>query len=228
MEQGETAAKIDRIEPEVAVVTRPPRYRRVALWQAIAGMSIAVAIAGAMVSIEFARALARRTNVMNRRLSALNSTVRRLEHQTSTAKEKLGSARERASAGEIFEKILFASDLRLLRLAPPTEKSKSPHNAPAAATGTLAMSESVGAAMLGASNLKVLNPFQVYRVWWIPKRGEAQWAADFFVNDEGRATAQVDLPAGRLNSQTLTVTIEDQTYSEIPTGPVVLRGRATR
>ena len=51
------------------------------------------------------------------------------------------------------------------------------------------MSEAAGAAMLEASGLKPTGTFQVYRIWWMPKRGAPIWAADFLVGDDGLGTA---------------------------------------
>ena len=97
---------------------------RVRLWQAVAGMSVAVAIASLLVVKDLAESLARRTNYVNRRVAALNASVRTLRRQTAAEQKKLGSERERATVGEMFEKILFAPDLRFIRLGAPIEKEK--------------------------------------------------------------------------------------------------------
>ena len=88
-------------------------------------MSVAVTIASLIVMSELSGGLARRTNYVNRRVAALNSTVRSLRRQTAVEQRKLGSVRERASVGEVFEKILFASDLRTIKLAAPIEKDRA-------------------------------------------------------------------------------------------------------
>ena len=88
--------------------------------------------------------------------------------------------------------------------------------------GTLAMSESNQAAMLEANGLKPTGTFQVYRIWWMPRRGVPVWAADFLVGDDGSATTAVDLPTGREKEMSLEITLEDESYSEAPTGPVAL------
>ncbi len=233
MEQGEPVpVSGERQSGEPPSDGRPPRLLRVRLWQAVGGMSIAIAIASLIVMSELGGALARRTNYVNRRVAALNATVRGLRHQTAVEQRKLGSVRERASVGEVFEKILFASDLRTIKLAVPIEKEKDRAREksipqPAALdlpAGKLAMSESADSAMLEANGLKPTGPFQVYRIWWMPRRGVPIWAADFLVGDDGLAMVPVDLPPGREKEMSLAITLENESYSDAPSGPIALRG----
>ncbi len=215
MDQGEARARIESSAPVEERPEQPPRMRRVRLWQALAGMALAVSIATSVVTIEMSQSLARRTNYLNRRVAALNATVRTLKKQTTVVQRKLGSERERATVGETFEKILFAPDLRTIKLAPP-DKS--------AAAGILAMSESANAAMLEASGLTPSGDSEVYRIWWVPKRGAAVWAADFLVGEDGTATVPVDLPRPRQRAPTIEITLQDEAYADDPWGPVALRG----
>ncbi|MDO8433699.1 MAG: anti-sigma factor [Candidatus Binatus sp.] len=215
MDQGEASARIESSAPVEDTAEQPPRLRRVRLWQAIAGMALAVSIASSIVTIELSKSLARRTNYLNRRVAALNTTVRTLKKQTSVVQRKLGSERERATVGETFEKILFAPDLRTIKLAPPDKST---------ANGILAMSESANAAMLEANGLKPSGDLQVYRIWWVPRRGAAVWAADFLVGEDGTATVPVDLPPPRQRAPTIEITLEDQAYADDPSGPLALRG----
>jgi hypothetical protein len=231
MEQSETEpSSQERESGELQFIARPPRLLRVRLWQAIAGMSVAIAIASLLVISDLAVSLARRTNYVNRRVAALNATVRGLRHQTAIEQRKLGSVRERASVGEVFEKILFASDLRTIKLAAPSEKERAREKSIVQSSGgdlpsgKLAMSESADSAMLEASGLKPTGTFEVYRIWWMPKRGAPIWAADFLVGDDGLATVPVDLPQGREKGLSLDVTLEDESYSDTPNGPIALRG----
>lgn len=216
---------------ESGAASRPPRHLRVGLWQALAGVSFALAVASLIVTVELSRALAHRTNYVNRRVASLNAVVRSLRNQTATAQRKLGSEREHASVGEVFEKILFAPDLRTIKLVAPNEKEDKVKTAAQSdsihpATGRLAMSESAGGAMLEASGLKPSENFKVYRIWWMPRRGAPVWAADFLVGDDGLATVPVDLPPARLKEPSISVTLEDETYADAPTGPVALKGDA--
>ncbi len=195
-------------------------------------MSVAIALASLIVISELAGSLARRTDYVNRRVAALNATVRDLRRQTAVTQRKLGSERERASVGEVFEKILFAPDLRTIKLAAPAEKDKekgksiAQAGSPGLPSGRLAMSESAGAAMLEANGLKPTGAFEVYRIWWMPKRGAPLWAADFLVGDDGLATVPVDLPPGHEKEPSLSVTLENESYSEAPVGPIALKGEA--
>ncbi len=226
MNQGEPEPSPDGTKSgELSAVERPPRLMRVRLWQAIAGMSVAIALASLIVMSELAGSLARRTIYVNRRVAALNATVRSLRHQTAVEQRKLGSERERATVGEVFEKILFAPDLRTMKLAAPVEKEKDKSIVSGELpTGRFAMSESASAAMLEANGLKPTGTFEVYRIWWTPKHRAPIWAADFLVGDDGAATVPLDLPPGREKKLSLTVTLENESYSESPAGPVALKG----
>jgi hypothetical protein len=231
MEQGETVPVSEEHQcGELPSYGRPPRLLRVRLWQAIAGMSVAVAIASFIVMAELGGALARRTNYVNRRVAALNLTVRGLRRQTAVEQRKLGSVREQASVGEVFEKILFASDLRTIKLAAPIEKDRAREKSIQQSTGVdlpagkLAMSESADSAILEVSGLKSTRTFEVYRIWWNPKRGAPVWAGDFLVGDDGLAMVPVDLPPDREKEMSLSVTLENESYSEAPNGTIVLKG----
>jgi hypothetical protein len=231
MNQGEPEPSPDKSKSgELPAVERPPRLLRVRLWQAIAGMSVAIALASLIVISELAGSLARRTNYVNRRVAALNAIVRSLRHQTAVEQRKLGSERERATVGEVFEKILFAPDLRTMKLAAPVvekEKDKEKDKSIASTelpSGRFAMSESASAAMLEANGLKPTGTFEVYRIWWTPKHRAPIWAADFLVGDDGAATVPLDLPPGREKKLSLSVTLENESYSEAPAGPVALKG----
>jgi hypothetical protein len=189
-------------------------------------------LAAIIVAAEMSRMLAYRTYYVNRRVAALNAIVRDLRRQHAATQRKLGSEREHASVGEVFEKILFAPDLRTIKLVAPQDKDKDKDKSKVlsdgarAASGRLAMSESAGGAMLEASGLEPSEDFQVYRIWWMPKRGAAVWAADFLVGDDGLATVPVDLPPAQMKESSITVTLENETYAEAPTGPVALKGDA--
>jgi hypothetical protein len=235
IEDGEPdAGSGERRSGEPAPVERPPRMLRVKLWQAIAGMSVAIAIASFIVTLELSAALQRRTNYVNRRVAALNATVRTLRHQTAVEQRKLGSVRERVSVGEVFEKILFAPDLRTIKLAAPVEKDRAREKTMVQSAGAvlpagrLAMSESADAAMLEASGLKPTGTFDVYRIWWMLRRGAPIWVADFLVGDDGLAMVPVDLPPGREKGMLLAITLENESYSDEPNGPTALRGELTQ
>src|ERR1700687_3899153 len=109
---------------ETPAASRPRRLLRVGLWQAIAGMSFAITLAAIIVAAEMSRMLAYRTYYVNRRVAGLNAIVRDLRRQSAATQRKLGSEREHASVGEVFEKILFAPDLRTIKLVAPLDKDK--------------------------------------------------------------------------------------------------------
>src|SRR5215469_2876307 len=209
MEQADLTA-----EPKPASTTtvRPPIMESARLWQAIAGMAIAVGLGSAIVSIEIATDLAYRTHAMNHRIARLNDAVRTLRRAESATQRKLGSARLQASEGELIGRILFAPDLKITRLI----------GAAGGAAGAIAMSESAGAAMVGVTGLRPSDDGNVYRIWYIPRRGIARWVDDFLVGEDGKATVAIELP--QISSRGLiAITLESQEYAESPSGPVALQ-----
>lgn len=212
---AESVSKAQAVPINTAAVERVPVLRRAGLWRAIAGMAIALALASAFVTIEFAVALSHRTHLLNRRIDRLSADLRQLRHVQSTTWNKLGVARVEASEGELFGKILFAPDLKLTKLAGSAQKS--------GATGILAVSPTTEAAMLGVSGLKPLDEGLVYRIWFFPRRGVARWVDDFVVNDDGKATVAVDFPQAKSAQGTIVVTLESQDYAEEPSGEVQLK-----
>lgn len=215
----------ERAPEGAAEQPRRSRWRRAGLWQAIAGMALAVAVSSAFSTIEFATALSRRTNYMNRRIAALNATVRELRRTESADRRKLGTERELASEGQLFARILFAPDLRTVKLAAPEEKAGSPTGSAHPQTGVLALSESAHAALLQISGLPASGEHQVYRIWWLGRRGAPIWAGDFMVGEDGRTTTAADPPPARQNQLTIEIRLETENYSESPSGPIYLRGR---
>jgi hypothetical protein len=207
-------------KPAGVATARPPIIERVGLWQAIAGMALAVGLGSAMVAIEIASELAYRTHAMNRRIAHLNEAVRILKRAESATQRKLGSARLQASEGELIGRILFAPDLKITRLV------STPGSA-AGATGVIAMSESAGAAMVGVTGLKPSDDSNVYRIWYLPRRGIARWIDDFLVGDDGKATIAIELP--QISSKgVIAITLESQDYAEEPSGPVALQSPPAR
>jgi Anti-sigma-K factor rskA len=212
MEQVDLTAES---KPASAAATRPPIMERVGLWQAVAGMALAVGLGSAMVAIEIATELAHRTHAMNGRIARLNDSVRTLRRTESATQRKLGSARLQASEGELIGRILFAPDLKITRLI----------GMPGAATGArgvIALSESAGAAMVGVTGLKPSDDGNVYRIWYLPRRGIARWVDDFLVGEDGKATVAIELP--QISSKgVIAITLESQDYAESPSGPVALQ-----
>lgn len=212
MEQGDLTTES---KPASAAATRAPITERVRLWQAIAGMAIAVGLGSAVVAIEIATELAHRTHAMNHRIASLNEAVRTLKRVESATQRKLGSARLQASEGGLIGGILFAPDLKITRLI-------GMPGGTAGARGVIALSESAGAAMVGVTGLKPSDDGNVYRIWYLPRRGIARWIDDFLVGDDGKATVAIELP--QISSKgVIAITLESQDYAESPSGPVALQ-----
>ncbi len=212
MEQADLTAEP---KPASMAAARAPILGRIGLWRAIAGMALAVGLGAAIVAVEIATELAQRTHAMNHRIARLNEIVRTLRRTQSATQRKLGSARLQATEGELIGKILFAPDLKITRLNRTSAGA-------AGASGVIAMSESAGAAMVGVTGLKPSDDGNVYRIWYLPRRGIARWIDDFLVGEDGKATVAIELP--QISSRgVIAITLESQDYAESPSGPVALQ-----
>ncbi|MGH7812827.1 MAG: hypothetical protein ACREQI_02330 [Candidatus Binataceae bacterium] len=209
--------------------TRLPRWDRAGLWRAIAGMALAVAIGAAMASVEFAIELSHRTSYFERHLASLSATVRTLRRRESAHRSTIVIEKERASTGQLAERLLFTPGLRIVKLiAPgpkPSAKSAAGARNPAA---LLAVSGAARIALLAATGFRPAGPHRVYRVWWAPKPGAAVWAADFTAAADGRAAVELELPAGWQNFSAIEITTGTGNRSDVPAGQVLLRGEWKR
>ncbi|MHB8384485.1 MAG: anti-sigma factor domain-containing protein [Candidatus Binataceae bacterium] len=204
-------------------------WRRVALWRAIAGMGLALAVGAVIVSAEFSATLAHRTSYLNRRIASLNNSVHHLRQRVSSAERKSRTDEEKTKADELLKRVLAARDLRTIKLTAVAPAIVSIHpDAPVPAAATLASSVSEGASILQVGGLATLPEHQEYAVWWVGKRGHWALAGQFQVEPDGKATVPLTTAPKSMASMLVTVEQDAGDPPAAPMGPPVLRSIASR
>jgi hypothetical protein len=201
---------------------RPKWYVRIGFWRAVAGMAVAIALAALIVLAEFSQLLTHRTSHYARRMAALNQTIQQLRRRISSAERRSAAVAERNSAAELLRRVVSASDLRTVKLVDPTGARKG-DKAMDGASGTLAISNSQGAAVLEVTGVSPVAKGGVYRVWWQEKHRPDTLAAEFVPDQEGKATVPMQ-PPPRTASMVM-ITCEPGTDGTKPTRLAVLKGR---
>ena len=109
------AAQLKRAgDAEVA----PHRRDSAALWRAMAGMAISLALACLIVMLELTGQAAHRADRMHRHAEALRSRVSRLESEIADERARIATAHRELAAAEELRAILRAPDAAMLPLAP--------------------------------------------------------------------------------------------------------------
>lgn len=191
---------------------------RARLWKAIAGMAAALALAGAIVSMEISSHLISRTHSYNHRIVELKETIRKLRREAETDRKHLAAVREELSAREGMVRVLLAPDVATVDFAPVSPGDK--------ARATLRISARASGAVLTATGLEKLKTGREYEVWWMPTSGHGVRAAAFRPLADGSATVYLKEPPRRVRIPACVVTL-GQSKAETP-GRVILKARLPR
>ncbi|MGZ6243975.1 MAG: hypothetical protein ACXWN9_15505, partial [Candidatus Binataceae bacterium] len=104
MQQEDKGAPIDadatQLQHSGAAETPPRKRDAVALWRALAGMAISLALACLIVMLEFTGLAVHRADRMHRRSNAMLSRVARLENQMAAAHAQIAAAHRDLAAAE--------------------------------------------------------------------------------------------------------------------------------
>lgn len=223
-----------QLEPPSAPQTPARKRDPAALWRAVAGMAISVALACLIVTLEFTGQAAHRADRMHRRAETLLSKVYRLEVEVVAERVRIAAARRELAAAEALRALLRAPDVSMLLLAPPPARA---HGAAVAAQGpvaTLALGPSEHRAVLIVTGLKPSANDTVFVLWWSALHGAPIRAAEFRTAADGSGLMTVALPAG-FSVTAAMVTVERAAGATAakagatraqpkPLGPVQLRG----
>jgi Anti-sigma-K factor rskA len=194
-------------------------YRRVALWRALTGMAIALALASAMVALEMSSELLQRSSYYHHRLLRLTGHIHEMRGQIDTADRQIADMRDEVAARQDLPLILAASDVRLFPLNPPTGGEGK---------GFVAMSRKVGNAVIEVTDLPQLKMEQNYTLWWTFTRRAPSRAVDFRVAADGHATAAAKMPSPGGEVTVALVTVETDVEHPTPGGAIKLRGVASK
>ncbi len=216
-----------------------------ALWRALAGMAISLALGCFIVMLEFTSQAAHRADRMHRHAEALLARVARLETEIAAERARIATARRELAAAETLRALLRAPDAGMLQLSPAVSppaagaRSAAPAERPEA---TLALGLREHRAVLMVAGLKPATNDTLFVLWWSAARGAPERAAEFRTAADGSALVTAALPAG-LNVTTAMVTAERAAKGGAanaapasakastqtgPAGPVLLRGTLAR
>ena len=192
-----------------------PWYTHAGFWRAVAGMALAIAVACIMVTLETSSELSYRSATYRRRVHQLSSSLERMRGEIATADQQLATMRGNVLVRDTLNRILAASDVRLIRLQPIDSGTKT--------GATIALSRKLSRAVLEVEGLPPAPPGQIYRLWWTLERGTMVAAAEFQTTIGRRAMVPAQLPPGGDAVAGAVVTAEPGSAAEKPRGTVKLK-----
>jgi hypothetical protein len=217
-----------------------------ALWRALAGMAISLALGCFIVMLEFTSQAAHRAARMHRHAEALLSRVARLETEIAAERARIATAHRELAAAETLRALLRAPDAGMLQLSPPVSPPPAAGGRNVASAerpeATLALGPREHRAVLMVAGLKPVANDSLFVLWWTASHGAPVRAAEFRTAADGSALVTVALPAG-LNVTTAMVTAERAAKGGAataaqapakasaqtgPAGPLLLRGTLAR
>ena len=221
IEQSEISAKRDKCGP-----TKPGQegkaeagrravphqwFHRVSVWRSVAGMAVAFALACAAVALETAFESSSRSASFHRHLELLGARVSRLRTEVADAKRQLAPMNTERDSTASISRVLTATDVAILRLRDGGTNAR----------GLLALSSSVGAAIVVVSGLSA-TVGQTCLVWWLLAKGPPLVAAQFKPDADGRVLLAIRLPRGGYRIAGAVLTLESGKFE--CAGGIVLKG----
>jgi hypothetical protein len=178
----------------------PHRRDSAALWRALAGMAISLALACIIVMLELTGQAAHRADRMHRHAEALRSRVARLESEIAAERARIATAHRELAAAEELRAILRAPDAAMLPLAPGA-RAAGARGLPAARASrrpqaTLALAPRERRAVLIVAGLKSAANDTLFVLWWSAEHGAPVRAAEFRTAADGSALVAAALPDG--------------------------------
>lgn len=194
------------------------RRNRTRLWKALAGMAAALALAGAIVSMEISSHLVHRTHRYSYRIVELKKTIRELRHQAAMDRKHLLAVREELSARERVVRVLVAPNSTTVNFVPVARGEK--------ARAELIVSRKARGAVLNVMGLQKLRAGQSYQAWWVPETGREVKVATFLPSADGSATVYLTLPARGMHARECVVAL-GSSGRETP-GRAILKAQLSR
>ncbi|MGH7915335.1 MAG: hypothetical protein ACREPW_11920 [Candidatus Binataceae bacterium] len=238
----ETPIDAETAQPQRSQAAEAAHQKRkaAALWRAVAGMAISLALACLIVMLEFTSHAAYRADRMHRHAAALRSKVSRLESEVATARARIVTARRELAGPAALRALLRAPDAGMLMLSPPASPvAAGVHNAAPAQRpkATLALGPSEHRAVLMVTGLKPTADDMLFVLWLNASHGTPVRAADFRTAADGSALVTLALPPGlEVTAAMVTTERAAKDASNVtpglprsaPPGPVQLRGSLVR
>jgi len=209
--------------------SRPRKGEAVTLWRAVAGMALSVALACAIVALEFSDQAAHHVGRLQRRVGDLVSRLYKTQAEVASERLRLAAMRRELAASETLRTVLLAPDLAVMRLAPPKTAARRAAGAARGPGALLALSPKQHRAMLRVTGLHAPSKDKMFVLWWSAARGEPARAVEFLTTPpDGSALLLVTLPPG-FSPAVAMVTIENAgAGGTAPSGAVQLHGALRR
>jgi hypothetical protein len=237
VEEATIEAETRRIQPSQTAEIASHKRDPAALWRAVAGMALSVALACLIVMLEFTGQAAHRAARMHRRADSLLSRVYRLDAEVVAERARIAAARHELASAQALRVLLRAPDVAMLLLSPPVAGGHraAPAQRPVA---TLALSPGEHRAVLMVTGLKPPTADTTFVLWWSASHGAPIRAAEFRTEADGSALVIVALPSVSAVSAAM-VTAERAMSADSaksagapvqtgPPSPVQLRGALAR
>jgi hypothetical protein len=230
-------AEARQIQPSQTAQTASHKRDPAALWRAVAGMALSVALACLIVMLEFTGQAAQRAARMHRRADSLLSKVSRLDAEVVAERVRIAAARHELAATEALRVLLHARDVAMLLLSPPAAGG---HSAAAAQhpVAMLAIGPEEHRAVLMVTGLKPPAADTTFVLWWSASHGAPIRAAEFRTAADGSALVTAALPpipgvaAAMVTAERAatadTTKAAGASAQPGPSGPVQLRGALAR
>jgi Anti-sigma-K factor rskA len=216
--------------PYTTAEPRTPKQEGVILWRAVAGMALSVALACAIVALEFSDQAAHHVGRLQRRVSILVSRLYRTQAEVASERMQLAAMRRELAATEALRTVLLAPDLAVIRLAPPKASSRRSAGTANSPGALLAFSPRQHSAVLRVTGLSPAPADKAFVLWWNAAAHAAPArAVEFFTApSDGNALVLFALP-DRFTPSAAIVTIENSgAHGASPSGSVHLRGTLRR
>jgi hypothetical protein len=230
-------AEARQIQPSQTAEGASHKRDPAALWRAVAGMALSVALACFIVMLEFTGQAAQRAARMHRRADSLLTKVSRLDAEVVAERVRITAARHELAATEALRVLLHAPDVAMLLLSPPAAGGHSapPRQRPVA---MLALGPDEHRAVLMVTGLKPPAADTAFVLWWSASHGAPIRAAEFRTAADGSALVTAALPP--IPGVTAAMVTAERAASidrtkaagapvqTGPSGPVQLRGALAR
>lgn len=212
---------------------RPARHR---FWMGVAGAATAAAVALAMLAYEQSVQLTTSTSLYRRHIAALSGQVSDMVADLAAAESQVAllngeldnrvrlthillapeGLRVEIEASTFLTRVMLAPDARVIQLRPALHA--------AGAGGMVTLSTRAGTAILEAAGLPPNPPDSAYELWWIVARRTPVRAAVFRAERGRDAIILASLPPAGVRLMAGAVTLERAGGSNLPSGPIYLKG----
>jgi len=233
---GIAAAYVRTSADEERGPSRPGRAAASWRWQIVAGLATAAAVVLMVFAFQQSVQLTTSTSRFRRQIAKLNGQVGEMMTDLAAADGQLAllnselenrvrlthillspeGLRVELEGSTFLTRVLLAPDASVVRLRPLRRAG--------GATGMLTISTRAGTAILETSGLPPNPPDAAYELWWIAARRTPIRAAVFRAESDRDAIVLASLPPRGVPLVASAVTLERANGSELPSGPMYLKG----